>query len=464
MTAKKQKYVIFLNLVMVLLISAVPQLEVSSIPSETPEYLDDEGVRSIFRVILTKEGDCLVFYTVPTKNNPNIVKSYVRVLRLFLDGSSSYITPRYDCPPIGSASYATPRDGYSGPDNVGLIQEDENSLRVISWYNGSLYEIWYDKKEETLDVIDKGHFFDIGVCSFAYSRYEWGINEYFVIGNYNDYKTPYDLDLVLADMNSVEIKTYALPYDYTYVYSLYDTRGYVFWQVSNSLGYYPYRFRNKSNEIIIQEVRIDGGELNEVKSFKIPFKDHFWFLIENQTPYLIMQPFYYINETNTEQYLVNLQENQEVVLQFSAYPNWHAYPPRVIIGDEGIIHAFVVYDVENTAHMDAIHFEYTKFNPDGSIKHKQELDLNLLANINYSGKTPYFLPIDIQEYSSNLIAIIGFVNFTIINGSTGNIISSGPTNFYDPSITKTRAIDYNISPFFLVTILILGINRKRRHP
>jgi hypothetical protein len=53
---KKQKSVIFLNLVIVLIISAVPQLVISSIPSETPEYLDDEGVGWINRVILTKGG------------------------------------------------------------------------------------------------------------------------------------------------------------------------------------------------------------------------------------------------------------------------------------------------------------------------------------------------------------------------------------------------------------------------
>jgi hypothetical protein len=266
---------------------------------------------------------------------------------------------------------------------VGLIQEDDNFLRVISWFNGSIYEIWYDKKEETIEIIDKAHFLGKGICFFAGSRYEWGLNEYFVIGNYNSESliSPSGY-LVLADMDSADLINYEGSFSFS---------RFIFFQVTNSLGYYYYR--NKTGEILIQEVRIDGKELNEASSFKYPFtyeRAWIWFQSENQIPYLMMLHSYSLNQVNSDVHLVNLLNN----------------------------HVF-------------------------------------------RGKTHYRLPIGIQEYSSNLIAIIGHFNFAIMNESTGKIISSGPTNFHKFS-TITKSTNNVIDLSILVIVLFLGISRKRK--
>ncbi|MHA1977974.1 MAG: hypothetical protein ACW98I_13795 [Candidatus Hodarchaeales archaeon] len=424
--------VFFLVLVISLIVSPTLHLEISVSISDNPTFLDDEGAGTIELIKITKEGSCLIFYTGPRNSTYSSNETYVRVLQLYLNGSSSYITPRYPAPVI----------------KIGLIQEDDSFYRLIGWDNGSLYEILYDKKLRAIEIIERGHFFDFEEsCGWAcgvYSseKYEWGINDYMTIGYFRN-DSHRQLDLVKVDGESVNLFR-VLNYSDEY----HDLR---FYQFNNTLGFCYYADRNSSfYELIFQEVIMTGDQFEFSGSMKITTNNSYYhrFMVGNGIPYSLIYDTYF----TTELTIVNLLNKQAKVIEFNSYPDLYPYlnPSSVLFDSNDIIHLFV-YHSKTPRYGGITRFEYTQLYPNGSVKLNRELDSALLES-HWRNYVTY--PETIQAIGSDLIVILGTKHFSLLNRVNGSIISFGNSNIYK-WIPEDKPIDIILVVLF--GVLILGV-------
>ncbi|MHA1977172.1 MAG: hypothetical protein ACW98F_18900 [Candidatus Hodarchaeales archaeon] len=413
--------------------SIIPQSGYATINEEGTEELEEGGIDTIDRIIVTKEGQCLIFYMASQKrpNSTRIARSYVRVLDLDLDGNSSYITPRFPVPRINLV-------------RIGLIQEDNQNLRMKCWSNGTRYDIWYHKDEKTIEVQNKGKYFNTGTCTFCKPLYEWGIEEKTVIGKYTSAPEypKWGHELVIEEDNTIRVELLRNTSSQTY---------FCFYQKNSTYGYYTYR---EGSITVVIDVQI-RGTVNIIKTRR--FNGGWaWIQQEEAIPYLVLLEDYYLTPNKSRLEIVNLLNSESIKLDIKMYPDWHAYPPTIFTDEKNITHVFVTYDDQTSWHVDPTRLEYVQYNQDGSVKQREEIDERVLES-NRAGQASK--PEYIQLYRPHLVAILGEVYFAVINITTGQMITVGKThfNFYVP----TKTINTNLLVSFFLGLLAL-IERKRR--
>ena len=111
-------------------------LSIFSCSPATGKVTDEKGEAIIDSLVCTKEGDLLIFYhreylpyDVWENSGP-----YVRVLRVSKDGDFQNIIDS------DVLLYSFPYS-FWGINFWGLVQEDDNALRLVGWDRGELTEV-----------------------------------------------------------------------------------------------------------------------------------------------------------------------------------------------------------------------------------------------------------------------------------------------------------------------------------
>lgn len=331
---------------------------------------DEKGEAIIDSLVCTKEGDLLIIYHreyMPT----DIMEDsgpYVRVIRVSKDGAFQNINDSDVL--LNSFPYSS-----WGISFWGLVQEDDNALRLVGWNRGELTEVTWEKDNKSLEINNRGTSFTYPhwLCSNVYfprqARYTQKLQNYTLIGWSECENEPVVIvtDGTTTDLINLQNMSQGVNY-----------QAYAAFMADNSSEAYYAHLISGTNDILIRHLSSNMTILNETR-FTIrgtPSSMHHYtgrvaeityfntLLGLNGDPYVgirILDPNY---ETPLDTYqhtfeLVNLKKNASFVMSIPAKDN--SYDWNGLVDDSGTFHGLFYTDTEDN------YIRYVRVTSDGNI-------------------------------------------------------------------------------------------------
>jgi hypothetical protein len=320
---------------------------------------DERGEATIDNIVCTKAGYLIVIYHRDYWSMDIMLDSgpYVRVFKVSEEGS---IAEKF-------SSISVPFS--SSINSLGLVQEDNDALRLIGWDGGKLTELWWFKDNQSLEIHNPGTSFTYPYYQCAYVlfprqvRYTQQVQNYTLIGWSECKDEPV---VIVTDGSTTDLINLQ-----NISKGIYYQANAVFIADNSSEAYYAHLISG-TNDILIRHLSSNMTLLNETKftisgtPFTVYGITYFDTLLGlNGDPYVGIRILDPNHETTSDTYqhtfeLVNLKKNTSFVLSIPAKDN--NYDWNGLVDESGSFHGFFYTD------NDGNFIRYVRVNSTGNIE------------------------------------------------------------------------------------------------
>ena len=405
-----------------------------------------EGSRVRFnRIICTDTGFCLIFYhrsitrgDVREYNGPYVKAVYITPL-----GEITNPSPSLNLSMNTNVSWDIMYNDYL---NIHEVQEEGDTLRLIGYHKGTLYEIWFFKNNNSLLVKDKSILEWWGYEIFHQWLYENQITNYTLVGLGGEDES---LQLVKVDFHGVEKITFPGSYGRTnpnrHLYDGNNSFFLCYYDVPTISGIY--------NELIIRRLFLNGTISDYIEDDLAPTNRRWGSLLRSKDGNLYLgirsyDPYWQDFSRklyNHTVYLVNLASKQILSHSFTSQDS--SYQWDVLIDSEGRYHV-MLHTYFAT--------QYLKFSPNGV--------LSIQSTLTFPETGMSHIPRGNFALSQNKYLIGGLykensdAGMFVVDVSTGKVVSVNASLMASTGYFRNTFIFYTLFDILLSTLGITQIS------